>query len=401
MDAETSRAPGQDNSSTTTTASPGAIQSCEQPTETARQPAAAAEKHSPPNDEMYPVYLYMGPAIASLAVFSMAGVLVRVYLSKLFAYAGEPVFVLVWPQMIGCFIMGMATRLKGVLASHSPALNLGITTGLCGSITTFSSWQLGIYTELFNTSMSDHSRFKNFLGGMSVLTVTLGASVAALRFGQIVGDELRVCYNAYVTRTTPTGLPLGRVETAKFPDKSSEKRDGWLGWSKWTSADVILVVVAVLGTIATVLAIALARRTRSVSIALLFGPVGTLLRWRLSSLNTNQGSLRRILPTCLLGLPLGTFVANVAGSMALAVIHILQSGVVVHPAAASCQVLAAMVDGFCGCLTTVSTFAVEVTALKSRRSMAYAGVSIVVAQAFFVLIAGIYFKTSTVDYPVC
>ncbi|PIA18603.1 hypothetical protein COEREDRAFT_27271, partial [Coemansia reversa NRRL 1564] len=321
---------------------------------------------------------------ASLILFSMMGVLVRVYLTRLFTYIGEPIYGLIWAQMVGCFIMGIATRTKGVLMRYSPALNLGVTTGLCGSITTFSSWQLLVFVQFFNTARHDHTRFKNFLGGMSVLVSTLACSMGALYLGQIIGCELRLLYDTKLLGGRPSSI-----------------RRGWIGWNEWRSVDLALGIVGILVIAASVIVIALARNTRSVSIALLFGCIGTLLRWRLASLNRGSKRVERLLPRFIADLPLGTFVANVIGSAVLAIVHVLQTGAVIQPSATSCYVLTAVADGFCGCLTTVSTFAAELSALESRRSMTYAVVSIVATQAFFILIAGIYFKTATIDYPVC
>ncbi|KAJ2485586.1 hypothetical protein IWW37_005907 [Coemansia sp. RSA 2050] len=348
-----------------------------------------------------PVCVFVGPVILGLVFFSIIGVLVRVHLNRLFTYAGAPVYGLIWVQVLGCFIMGISMRLKGVLLSYSPALNTGLTTGLCGSITTFSSWQLLLFQEFFNTSRSDHSHFRNFLGGMSVLTTTLGCSVAATRLGQMVGNELRIAFNYLLARSTPADMQVAKVETAMFSTEPSGHRDGWLAWDKWAKFDIALAAGGIAGTIATTIVVALAPRTRSVSIALLFGPLGTVLRWQLASLNTRPRQNYRYLPRFFVGLPLGTLIANVLGSAILSVVHILQTGVVVGPSVDSCYVLAAVSDGFCGCLTTISTFAAEITTLRSRPSMLYAGISIVVAQAFFILISGIYFKTATVDYHTC
>ncbi|KAJ1885594.1 hypothetical protein LPJ66_010044, partial [Kickxella alabastrina] len=161
-----------------------------------------------------PVLLFMGPAVAGLIAFSIVGILIRVHLSRLFRYPGQPIYELIWTQIVGCFIMGIATRTKGMLMSLSPALNLGITTGLCGSITTFSSWQLGMYKEFFNVTGSDHTKFKNFLGGMSVLATTFACSVAAVQLGQIVGDEARSLCNYYLTRNfSSDDNPICRIDT--------------------------------------------------------------------------------------------------------------------------------------------------------------------------------------------
>ncbi|KAI9504483.1 hypothetical protein GGI25_005453 [Coemansia spiralis] len=348
-----------------------------------------------------PMFMFMEPVLAALVFFSMIGVLVRVYLTDLFTYRKQPIYALIWAQMIGCLVMGACMRLKGVLIHYSPALNVGITTGLCGSITTFSSWQLAVYEEFFNTNKGDHTRFKNFLGGISVLASTMACAIGALRFGQMAGEELRLAYEHYLRSVNTEATPLYRINTMLLGGQLAGRRRGWFGWDKWRFMDRALAVAGVLAVVAAVLVVALARSTRSVSIALLFGPLGTLLRWRLASLNAPHARLKHLTPSILLGLPFGTFAANVLGSATLAVIHILQTGVVVLPSAAACYVLAAVADGFCGCLTTVSTFAAEVSVLNRRRSVLYTAVSVVATQALFILIAGIYFKTATVDYAVC
>ncbi|KAI9471478.1 CrcB-like protein-domain-containing protein [Coemansia mojavensis] len=327
----------------------------------------------------------------------MLGVLVRVHMTRLFTYHGAPIYGLIWAQMTGCLIMGIATRTKGILLRYSPALNLGITTGLCGSITTFSSWQLLVYEEFFNTSAYTHSQFRNFLSGTSVLVTTVACAVGALRLGQIIGDEVRLAYIIYLRTTHDERDPLYRIATKLLGYRPASTRQGWIGWTEWRTVDSMLAILGILAIMATCVVVGVARDTRSVSIAMLVGPAGTLLRWRLSSLNTRETKL----PPLLTKLPLGTFIANVLGSVVLSIIHILQTGVVVQPSATSCYVLAAMADGFCGCLTTVSTFAAEISVLTPRRSAIYAIISIVAAQAFFLFIAGIYFKTATINYSVC
>jgi fluoride ion exporter CrcB/FEX len=55
---------------------------------------------------------------------------------------------------------------------------------------------------------------------------------------------------------------------------------------------------------------------------------------------------------------MGTFVANIIGTIILSVIVLLQSGAV-SLTVINCDILQALVDGFCGCLTTISTFMVS------------------------------------------
>jgi CrcB protein len=111
--------------------------------------------------------------------------------------------------------------------------------------------------------------------------------------------------------------------------------------------------------------------------ALLFAFPGTLTRY-LFSIKCN---------TLLKALPLGTFLANSLGTAVLAAVIVLQSKVnPVSPSA--CSTLQGLVDGYCGCLTTVSTFAVEIYTMSYRRGPRYCLLSWVTGQVLLVAILG-------------
>jgi Integral membrane protein possibly involved in chromosome condensation len=114
-----------------------------------------------------------------------------------------------------------------------------------------------------------------------------------------------------------------------------------------------------------------------VTIALLLAYPGTLTRYFLSvRLNPLMKSF-----------PLGTFVANAFGTALLGTFHILQS--TLHPPSPNmCAVLQGLSDGYCGCLTTVSTFAVEVGALKGWEGFRYTLASWTVGQVLLLAILG-------------
>lgn len=104
-----------------------------------------------------------------IAGFSIVGVLIRIAIEELFIYDNSPMFGIAYAEFIGCIIMGIAISRKKLLLSvyvklanyhifklkttifqkyplyffisYYP-LQIGISTGLCGSITTFSAWQL-------------------------------------------------------------------------------------------------------------------------------------------------------------------------------------------------------------------------------------------------------------------
>jgi CrcB protein len=111
--------------------------------------------------------------------------------------------------------------------------------------------------------------------------------------------------------------------------------------------------------------------------ALLFSFPGTLTRYLLSvSLNPLSKSM-----------PVGTFAANTFGTALLAMFHVLK-GLPRPVSPVACDILQGLGDGYCGCLTTVSTFAAEVSALTVRRRWIYATVTIVTGQLLVLIILG-------------
>lgn len=122
--------------------------------------------------------------------------------------------------------------------------------------------------------------------------------------------------------------------------------------------------------------------------ALLFSFPGTLTRYLLS-INLN--------PRIKL-FPLGTFTANALGTALLGVFHVLQGVPSVSPDA--CSLLQGLGDGYCGCLTTVSTFAAEVDALEGWKAIFYVTLSWVVGQLLLLVIMGSSFWAGHVSQQV-
>lgn len=111
--------------------------------------------------------------------------------------------------------------------------------------------------------------------------------------------------------------------------------------------------------------------------ALLFSFPGTLTRYLLSIY------LNPLMKT----MPLGTFVANSLGTALLGTFHVLQN----TPTPVSpntCAILQGLADGYCGCLTTVSTFAAEVGTLTEWKSWFYALFSWIAGQLLLLVILG-------------
>lgn len=111
--------------------------------------------------------------------------------------------------------------------------------------------------------------------------------------------------------------------------------------------------------------------------ALLFSFPGTLTRYILSiKVNPLMKSM-----------PLGTFTANAFGTALLGVFHVLQN-TASPKSAGACALLQGLSDGYCGCLTTVSTFAAEVGSLKKGKAWFYAAASWMTGQLLLLVILG-------------
>jgi CrcB protein len=124
----------------------------------------------------------------------------------------------------------------------------------------------------------------------------------------------------------------------------------------------------------------------SVTFALLLGPPGTMLRYALSKLNAKLRWQGRF--------PIGTFIANMLATAVLAGVYAGQrspgkGGRTSSLTVTGCNALYALQQGFCGCLSTVSTFVVEVKSIqRTRWKWIYAGGSVLLGHLLILAIVG-------------
>ncbi|KAF9899875.1 hypothetical protein EC991_008219, partial [Linnemannia zychae] len=111
---------------------------------------------------------------AMIIPFSILGLLIRLGLVSIETFAGQQVFALAWPQFVGCVFMGLFVSIRtwidgGFVLSESTSTGhwigtfvyVGLSSGLCGSITTFSSWNLALFNELINTAKVSRHPLQN------------------------------------------------------------------------------------------------------------------------------------------------------------------------------------------------------------------------------------------------
>ena len=291
---------------------------------------------------------------ACLSTASYVGVLVRLYLTELAHWDGVALFPSLYPQMVGTMIMGVISSHKLLLASKHMFLYQAIATGLCGSITTFSSWNSEAVSSLLQTGQDPPDNAVRGLGWGTTIFLGLGMPSAALTLGRHVA----------VLSPWSDSRVQGKLSSPRAPSQCSPLTvEGSIFVGLWLLATPLVTVVPFM-----------LERYDLVFICL-FALFGTYIRWHLAPLNS-----------VFLNFKLGTFLANVGGSWLLGGVLCVQQ--LYSEVAMLNRVLVGVGVGFCGCLTTVSTFAVELSTLSLKHSYFYAFTSIALAQLGLVLVRG-------------
>lgn len=336
--------------------------------------------------------------ISYLILFSVLGTLARLGLQALTDYAGAPVFPSVWFNFGGSVVMGFLTEDRILFrnewgtptyeqqtrlarkqdeesaGSDPPAVDLaaakkahlavkktiplyiGMATGFCGSFTSFSSFIRDIFLALSNDLPQPGSKTTvprnggdSLMALLAVLIITVSASLSGL----FLGAHLALASEP-LTPTLPHRLTRNVLDPLAV----------LLGWGCWAGAAVLSALPP-------------RGEWRGVAtIALALAPLGTLVRFYASLwLNGRRPSF-----------PLGTFAANVLGAAVLAAAWDVQR--VPLGGVLGCQILQGVEDGFCGCLTTVSTWVSELAALRRRHAWVYGAASVLVSFGVMVAIMG-------------
>jgi len=303
--------------------------------------------------------------ISHLIFFSFLGTLARVGLQWLTSYPNAPITTpVLWANVGGSFIMGLLSENKASFQSRKHKdvipLYIGLTVGFCGSFTSFSSFMRDAFLAMSNDlpsslghpALPSQSRSKGYsvLAVLAVLLVTPAMSLAALIFGVHFGS---------LTANNPPKRNLTTL--TRF-------------------VDPLMVFLAIICWLIVIFIGIFATETPwrgEVVFALIFAPLGTLLRFYISSR----------LNSCISTFPLGTFTANILGIAVLAMCYDLQHAYS-HVGILGCQFLQGVMDGFCGCLTTVSTWVLEIKGLHRRHAYIYGCSSVFMGLAVITLLLG-------------
>ncbi|KAI0702881.1 CrcB-like protein-domain-containing protein [Cytidiella melzeri] len=319
----------------------------------------------PPSKEEIPaakVYHPLSPHVLALLIpASMFGALARVGLLALTTYDGRAIFPLAWVQAAGCLVMGFGLGMREPIGQFYGPSYTALTTGFCGSLTTFSSWQLDVFSSWLNTTHAHRDWFRDVVDGLGKSVFTLAVSLASVR----LGVHLATVFCPFVPSLPPPSGIARNTLTA-------------------------LSVLVYAGAFPAYFRLSPSFRHQATA-AVLFAFPGTLSRYLLS-INLN--------PRLSL-FPLGTYAANTFGTALIGTFHVLQS---THtpPSPYACAVLQGLIDGYCGCLTTVSTFATEVASLSPGKAWFYVVLSWVTCQLLLLVILGpSYWAGDVIENPTC
>ena len=298
-----------------------------------------------------------------LSMGSYLGVLCRIYLSKLSRWDGVPLFTSLYSLVMGLVIMGFTTGHKLVLAESHPFTYQAITTGLCGSLTSFSSWNSEAISSLLQTDHVPPNNAARIFGWGTTILLGLGMSAGALGVGKHLAaispwSDWRMQNRE---RTASSAIDSSELDGLCKFCHTGLKCHTFLCVCLWLLVSVLMVAVP-----------SIVLHEWDLAFSLVFAALGTYVRWHLAPLNSTSHNFK-----------LGTFLVNVMGTWLLGGVLSVSE---IYPDGCVHDLLVGIGTGFCGCLTTVSTFTVELSGLPLRYVYAYAMSSISAAQVGLLLI---------------
>lgn len=307
---------------------------------------------------------------ALVAFASLWGTLTRLGLSGLNTYDGQSIAPIIWAQAVGCLVMGWMTypRNKATMERwYKPAFTM-VTTGYCGSTTSYSTWVFGVFQAFSNNLHYNRHGLHNVMDALTQTAATIGMSFAGFWAGRTLGGLVRLAYlEEALSHITRRSHSIPRVDTSSTLEQGE----------KTQRTRYLHLASVALGTafwIGAILLCALYSPFRKVSFTLVLSPLGALVRWQLAKLNKPLGQAPLVWYSPR-GWPVGTLTANLVAITILCVVYTAQYvGYETGPAsrgaytANACDALYAVQNGFCGTLSTISTLIVELSLMRPPRA---------------------------------
>lgn len=362
--------------------------------------------------------------ISYLIFFSIFGTLSRLGVQWLTFYPGAPIVTpVIWANFGGSIFMGFLAEDQGLFGDSwhqslplvekksggqsnittefeglrraertkrkkSIPLYIGLATGFCGSFTSFSSFARDFFLALSNrlptpvnhpyapasgvlttTSVMPRNGGYSFEAWAAVVIATIALSLGGLIFG---------AHMALFLESVTPGI------SSRFCRRFLDPSMVVLGWGCWLGTVFLCIWPPDRPGGPSSRGSWMNETWRGeVLFAIVFAPVGCLIRFYASL------KLNGLVPA----FPLGTFAVNMLGTAVEGVCWDVQHvgvGIMgsVGGGRVGCQVLQGIMDGFCGTLTTVSTWVAEINGLRRAHGYAYALGSVLGGLCLMVVIMG-------------
>ncbi|KAK5020731.1 hypothetical protein LTS07_011467 [Exophiala sideris] len=343
--------------------------------------------------------------VGHLIFFAILGTLARLGLEAITHYPQAPVLTsALWANISGSFIFGFLVEDRRLFreewgkhteewsfrhlqdnpddsqlaaeatkrhrkAKTTIPLYIGLATGFCGSFTSFSTFMRDAFLALSDQLVQPHPpaevsshRGYDFEAVVAVLIIHVAGSIGALKMG---------AHSALATEKIMPVLPFRFIRTVLDPLMMFLGLSCWLGaifLAAWPPQDDW--------------------RGR-VLFSLIFAPVGCLFRFYISKHLNGRFWV----------FPAGTFTANVFGTAILGMSYDLQhSGT---RGLLSCQILEGIIEGYCGCTTTVSTWVGELQTLERKHAYLYGILTVFLGLGLLVVITGSLLWTEGLQTITC
>lgn len=199
----------------------------------------------------------------TFTTFCILGNETRQAITALSSYSGAYITAptVIWSNVTSCILMGIMQSLNAYswMKDHQ-VLFLGVTTGYCGSLSSFSTMLLEMFehsTSLTNDNIAHHTKLPNRAYGimefLSVLLVHLMMSMCSLIFGRQLGKNVIVTYGstAFMKAYTP---PTDTVSENAGDVNTEEMEKNILEFSFKTPAPYILKLFNFIDNLAYALA---------------------------------------------------------------------------------------------------------------------------------------------------
>lgn len=174
-----------------------------------------------------------------------------------------------------------------------------------------------------------------------MLVITLTGSLSSLKYGKLLGKKLN---NFILERRAKKLLNQNKSKSNTNTRSEAIIHDCFIRY-------VLLFLSSVVPWTIIIVTCIWIPQGRNWTISLALSPLGTLLRFLLRRLNALSSTFFW-----------GTYVANILGTGILGLLFILQQPKIGYCGADSdwkCEIIFGFSNGFCACLTTISTFVVS------------------------------------------